>query len=80
MKGYAPGWQVRCLKCGVTFDASDLGIIRVAGFGKSYKLFWCEQCGWFRCFALERKPADLPEYTAPRCDIATYKRRHRPRS
>ena len=27
MKGHAPGWQIRCCKCGLTFDAADLGFV-----------------------------------------------------
>ena len=72
MQGYAPGWQVRCRKCGLTFDAADLGIIRIGGLGTSYKLFWCQQCGWLRWFALERKPVDVPDHAGPRCDLATH--------
>ncbi len=70
----ALGWQVRCRRCGLTFDAGDLGIVRIGGLGTSYKLLWCGQCRWLRWFALERKPADLPDHAGPRCDCETHLR------
>jgi hypothetical protein len=79
MTGYAPGWQIRCSKCGLTFDAADLGIVRIGGFGRSYKLLWCGQCRWFRWFALEKKPAGQPDHAGPRCDPETHVR-HAPGS
>ncbi len=69
MKGYAPGWQVRCRRCGLTFDASDLGFIRVWAIGRSYKLLWCSRCRWPRWFAMERKPKGLPEHCGPRTTL-----------
>lgn len=63
MRGYAPGWQVRCTKCGRTRDAAEVGIVRVwaASRGK-WTLGWCRQCRWLRWIAIERKPpaADTP--------------------
>jgi hypothetical protein len=29
MKGYAPGWQLRCTKCGATWSAAESGIFRI---------------------------------------------------
>jgi hypothetical protein len=75
MTGHAQGWQVRCRRCGLTFDAADLGFARIGGIGRSFKLLWCEQCRWPRWFVLERKPADLPERAGPRCDCATHARK-----
>jgi hypothetical protein len=66
MKGYAPGWQVRCPRCGLTFDAADLGWVRIWAAGHSYKLLWCSQCHWFRWCTLERKPRDVPDPAGPR--------------
>lgn len=66
MKGYAPGWQARCMRCGLTFDAADLGWIRIWAAGRAYRGLWCSQCHWFSCFALERKGAELGEYAGPR--------------
>ena len=74
MPGYAPGWQVRWRRCGLTFDAADLGIIRIGAIGRSFKLLWCQQCRWPRWFAWERKPADLPDHAGPRRDCATHDR------
>jgi len=55
MKGYAPGWQIRCCKCGWTVDAGEAGIIQLGGIGRSYKLRWRPQCRWLRLAALEKK-------------------------
>jgi RNA polymerase sigma factor (sigma-70 family) len=55
-KGYAPGWQIRCPKCGLTVPASQTGIIRVGGFGKNFKPGYCERCGRNRLLILERMP------------------------
>jgi hypothetical protein len=55
-KGYAPGWQIRCPKCGLTVPASQTGIIRIGGFGKNYKPGYCERCGRNRLLILERMP------------------------
>lgn len=56
MKGYAPGWQVRCTKCDRTRDAADVGITRIGAAGKKYTLGWCSNCRWLRFIAIERKP------------------------
>ncbi|MFO0891237.1 MAG: hypothetical protein U0790_19100 [Isosphaeraceae bacterium] len=57
MKGYAPGWQVRCTRCGRTRDASEAGITRVGAWSwKKYTLGWCAHCRWLRFLAIERKP------------------------
>ena len=54
MKGYAPGWQIRCLKCGFSVDASQGGVIRIGGIGKNYTLGKCERCGKWRILVIER--------------------------
>ena len=54
MKGYAPGWQVRCLSCGLKVDAGKAGIIRIRAAGKSYNLGWCSRCRRLRCLVVER--------------------------
>jgi len=54
MKGYAPGWQVRCLKCGLKVPAGQAGVIRIGAIGKSYKLGWCSRCRRLRCLVIER--------------------------
>jgi hypothetical protein len=74
MKGYAPGWQVRCCTCGLTFDAADLGMVFVwkTHIGKQYKLLWCQQCRWVRWLSVENRPPDLPPKAGARCDLATH--------
>ncbi len=58
MKGYAPGWQVRCVHCQRTRDASKVGIVRIGAWSwKHYTLGWCSGCHWLRVLAVERKPA-----------------------
>jgi hypothetical protein len=58
MRGYAPGWQVRCTKCGRTREAAEVGIVRLGAWSwKKYTLGWCSDCRWLRFLAVERKPA-----------------------
>jgi hypothetical protein len=75
MKDLALGWQVRCRKCGLTFDAGDLGIVRMGAVGKSYILRFCGQCRWPRWLVIEPKSPDLTSHAGPRCDLATHDRR-----
>lgn len=58
MVDLAPGWQVRCLRCGLHVPAGQAGIIRLGAYGKSYKLGWCWRCRWVRCFVVERSKRD----------------------
>lgn len=58
MVDLAPGWQVRCLRCGLHLPAGQAGIIRLGAYGKSYKLGWCWRCRWVRCFVVERSKRD----------------------
>ena len=44
----APGWNIRCLKCGFTEEWGKYGI-RLYATGKSYTIGWCAQC---RCLRL----------------------------
>jgi RNase P subunit RPR2 len=60
MKGHAPGWSVRCTKCGTVREASEVGIIRIRATSPKYTLGWCKDCGWFRFIAIEKKPVDAP--------------------
>ena len=68
MGGYAPGWQVRCRKCGLIVDAGKAGIIRIGAAGKSYKLGWCSLCRRIRWLVVERvsvpDSGDPPEGTS----------------
>jgi hypothetical protein len=52
----APGWRVRCLKCGFSDDWGKYGIRRGA-FGKCYTVGWCSRCRWIRCHVIERPKA-----------------------
>lgn len=74
MIGYAPGWQVRCPKCGLTFDAAELGLIRISisAVGHQHLLRWCQQCRRPRWLSVEHRPRDLPEPAGARCDVATH--------
>jgi hypothetical protein len=65
MKGYAPGWQIRCKKCGSTRDAADAGMIRIgaASIGK-HTLGWCGKCRRLRMLIVEPKPQSPPAATA----------------
>ena len=69
MKGFAPARQIRCRTCGLTLDAADLGIVRIGGRGRSFKLLWCGQCRRHRRLVLEPKPPDLPAHAGPRCSL-----------
>jgi hypothetical protein len=77
MKDLAPGWQVRCPKCGLTFDAGDLGIIRIGAVGKTNMLRICGQCRWLRWLSVEHKPQEIPDHAGLRCDLATHRQRAR---
>jgi len=62
LRGYAPGWQVRCLTCGFKIAAGEAGVVRIAAAGKSYKLGWCRRCRRLRCIVVERvKPRKKPD-------------------
>jgi hypothetical protein len=49
----APGWKIRCLKCGFTEPFGKYGI-RKAAVGKSYNLGFCGQCHWLWFFVIEK--------------------------
>lgn len=64
MKGYAPGWRVRCTKCNRTRDASEVGMIRVGAWSyKKYTLGWCSHCGRLRFVAIEKAPVESEKVT-----------------
>ena len=69
MKGYAPGWQLRCGKCGLTFDAADLGFTFIAKITLGERrLRWCQQCRRWRWLIVEK--ASDPSPAGPRCGSA----------
>lgn len=49
----APGWQIRCMKCGFTEHWGKYGIRRFA-IGTSYTIGWCNTCRWIRFHAIEK--------------------------
>jgi len=51
----APGWTVRCRRCGFTEPWGKYGI-RLGAWGTKYTLGRCANCGRFTTFAIERKP------------------------
>jgi hypothetical protein len=53
--GYAPGWQIRCTKCGRTRDAGKAGLVRLKATSVGKRtLGWCSGCGGLRIIAIER--------------------------
>lgn len=50
----APGWKIRCLKCGFTEPWGKYGI-RLFACGTKYTIGRCSACGRWRFFAIERK-------------------------
>ncbi|MDY0165885.1 MAG: hypothetical protein RBS80_05030 [Thermoguttaceae bacterium] len=55
----APGWQVRCLKCGYRQHWGKYGIRRGA-VGKKYTVGRCPRCKRWGCHVIEKHPADKP--------------------
>ncbi len=53
-EGYAPGWQVRCPKCGLTVDAGKAVIIRIGYVGTTGRKYgYCERCDKNRWLIVE---------------------------
>ena len=56
MRGYAPGWQVRCPKCGRTKPFAEIGT-RMGAWSKGKRILgWCRQCRRFRWVMVEWVP------------------------
>lgn len=49
----APGWVVRCLKCGLTEPWGKYGI-RLGGAGRNWTVGWCSRCRFLRCHVVEK--------------------------
>lgn len=49
----APGWQVRCLKCGFTEPWGKYGI-RLGAIGNEYTLGRCPKCNRIRFHVIEK--------------------------
>jgi hypothetical protein len=55
MKGYAPGWRIRCRKCGFIAEAADYGSVRIGGASwKRFVLGRCKRCRRLTWLAFER--------------------------
>jgi hypothetical protein len=50
----APGWQIRCLKCGFTEPWGKYGI-RLGAVGKKYTVGFCSHCRWLRFHVVEKR-------------------------
>ena len=53
--GYAPGWQIRCRKCGLTVEAGIGGMVRIWAIGRSYRLGKCSACDRLRWLIVEKR-------------------------
>lgn len=62
----APGWQIRCRKCGFTEPWGKYGI-RLAAAGTEYTVGWCAKCRWIRTHAIER--AESPTHVREGNDL-----------
>jgi hypothetical protein len=49
----APGWRIRCLKCGFTEPWGKYGM-RIGAGGTSYTLGRCDRCRRIRIHAVEK--------------------------
>ena len=49
----APGWKIRCLKCGFSEDYGKYGV-RLWAAGKSYTVGWCSRCRRICCHVIEK--------------------------
>jgi hypothetical protein len=67
----APGWRIRCVKCGFTEHYGKYGI-RLWAVGTKYTIGRCARCGKFRIHAIEkgevRRRADNAPSAKPEAD------------
>jgi hypothetical protein len=57
MRDLAPGWIIRCTKCGQSKPLGQTGAIRLGAASRGkWTLAWCNRCGWLRIAAIERMP------------------------
>ncbi len=59
----APGWVIRCLKCGFTEPWGKYGI-RLGAAGRTWTLGWCARCRWVRCHVIEKRRDQPPDPSA----------------
>lgn len=50
----APGWDIRCLKCGLTEPFGKYGI-RWGAAGRKYTFGRCSRCRRWGCFVVEKR-------------------------
>jgi hypothetical protein len=55
----APGWQIRCMKCGFTEPWGKYGIRR-GGFGKTFTIGKCSHCRRIRFHVVEKVLVSKP--------------------
>jgi hypothetical protein len=59
MGGFAPGWVVRCRKCGKVRKADEAGVLRVGSISSiSYTIDWCSECRRLRWHVVERESTE----------------------
>lgn len=55
----APGWVIRCLRCGFTEPWGKYGL-RLAARGRPRTLARCSRCRRLCCHVIERSPTSPP--------------------
>ncbi len=55
----APGWRVRCLRCGYKQHWGRFGIRRGAASWKKWTLGFCKRCRRIACHAIEKGPVPV---------------------
>lgn len=66
MHGHAPGWQIRCLRCGHIQDAAGREHARLGGASwRRYTLGRCPQCQRIAFQSFERSPDQHSPTTSP---------------
>ena len=60
----APGWVIRCLRCGLTEPWGRYGVRMYAWSYKKYTIGRCNRCGRMCCHAIEKRPGP-PGQTQP---------------
>jgi hypothetical protein len=66
----APGWQIRCRKCGFTEPFGKYGI-RLAAAGTACTIGFCRRCRWLRFQVIERK--DAPAGAAQSANLRSFR-------
>ena len=60
----APGWQMRCCKCGYTEHYGKYGIRKWAASAGKVTWGWCSKCRWIRFHAIEKQNKTLEDYNS----------------